>query len=306
MTAGLIKTVAAAAGISSASARRVAGSAAHRYKLYSIPKKGGGQRLVAQPAREVKALQRALVEELQKVLPMHDAATAYRKGSSIIRNAHAHADAKYLLKLDFEAFFPSIGPRALLAHLNKYAVGIWSDAELQFVLDLVLWIGNDGGRGLCIGAPSSPFLSNTVMFDFDAAVADVCSGVRVTYTRYSDDISLSAIDPGVLADVEVAVRELVGRIAYPRLKLNEAKRTSVSRAAAMRVTGLTLSNQGVITVGRVRKRGVRAGVQRYMRGLLDDAEARRLKGELAFVLSVEPEYRLVLFATYGMRAGELV
>lgn len=305
MSIGLIRSVAASAGISPSSARRVARSAAHRYKVYTIPKKDGGSRTVAQPAREVKALQRSLISELEKSLPIHPAATAYRRGLSILDNAGEHKNAQYLLKLDFESFFPSIGQEALRSHLLKCAPEMFSEAEVSFILDLALWMG-DGRRSLCIGAPSSPFLSNSVMFDFDDRVTQMCDAHQVVYTRYSDDIALSSRTPGVLDGIERGLGEIVRALEYPRLRLNDTKRRAVSRAAGMYVTGLTLANQGYVTVGRARKRGVRAGVQRYLNGMLDAAAIEKLRGELAFVLSIESSFREVLLRTYGPRALDLL
>lgn len=306
MTNGLIKTIAASVGITASSARRIAGSAAHRYKVYTIPKRSGGVRVVAQPAREVKALQRALVHELQELLPVHEAATAYVRGVSIKQNAAAHQGARYLLKMDFASFFTSIGAEALRSHLLAHASGIFSDSEVQFILSLILWKDEDGRRGLCIGAPSSPFFSNSILFEFDTSVTAACDELGAIYTRYSDDLAFSTRSPEVLDEVERRVRHIVSNLAYPRLLLNESKRKAVSRAAGMYVTGLTLSNQGQVTVGRIRKRGVRAGVKRYLDGALDDIEIQRLQGELAFVLSIEPDFRQVLLNTYGVRALALM
>lgn len=70
----------------------------------------------------------------------------------------------------------------------------------------------------------------------------------------------------------------------------------------MRVTGLTLTNQGGVSVGRSRKRGVRAAVFDFVNGRLDEAQIAKLRGELAFVLSIEPDFRDVLLHTYGPAA----
>lgn len=306
MTPGLIRAVAAAVGITSGSARRIAASATHRYKVYRIPKRSGGSRTVAQPAREVKALQRVIVQELQKYLPVHGCATAYVTGRSIKDNALPHLDARYLLKLDLCEFFPSITYDALNAHLRAHLPSEYSEAELKFILDLVLWIDERGRRGLCIGAPSSPLLSNSVMFEFDTRVSTMCESLGVQYTRYSDDLSFSSRLPDVLREAEDRVSRILAELPYPTVALNDPKRRAVSRAAGMYVTGLTLSNQGSVTVGRARKRGVRAGVKRYVNGMLDGPDVEKLRGELAFVLSVEPGFRQVLVRTYGARASELM
>lgn len=305
MSISLIRTVAVELGVSILVATRLAATASKRYKRFRIPKKRGGFRDVAQPAREVKALQRAIIRQLSPHLPIHTAATAYRRGVSILDNATQHAEARYLLKLDFTSFFPSISAGDIQQHLSRHISDI-DDSEIAFVNASCLWRLRQGApHGLCIGAPSSPLLSNSVLFEFDETVWRKSEELGAVYTRYSDDVSLSSERPGVLRVLEAYVKEVVLRITYPRLSFNEPKRVSASRGTLMRVTGLTLANDGRVTVGRLRKRGVRAGVQAFLTDALDDDRVRQLRGELAFVLSVEPSFRHVLLNSYGARVAEL-
>src|SRR5690348_5091683 len=107
MTA-LLERLSAETGLRALDVQRIATSAPVRYKFYSIPKRSGGLRRIAQPAREVKALQRALQKILLDDLPVHQCAKAYRKGLSIRDNAMAHAENGPILKLDLQEFFPSL------------------------------------------------------------------------------------------------------------------------------------------------------------------------------------------------------
>lgn len=80
-----------------------------RYKVYTIPKRTPGQfRTIAQPAREVKALQYWIMSNFLAQFPVDQAAMAYRLGVNIADNAQPHARSRFLLKLDFKDFFPSI------------------------------------------------------------------------------------------------------------------------------------------------------------------------------------------------------
>ncbi len=299
---GLISKVASLVGISSASCRRVAQGAHRRYKVFTIAKRGGGRRVVAQPAREVKAVQRAVCQLLGPQLIVHDSATAYKTGTSINANAAAHAGARFLTKLDFSDFFPSINDRLIADLLSRRCEGLASE-EIDFVIDVCTWRPS-GERVLCIGAPSSPLMANAVMYDFDDEAFLATSALGVRYTRYSDDIALSSMIPDTLRYGEAVVRNLIA--SRPALRINERKRVAVGRGTSMSVTGLTLTNQGGVSVGRERKRGVRAGVNRYLQGALDEAATLRLKGEIAFVLSVEAAFRGVLVRTYGIRIWNLL
>ncbi|MGB9102216.1 MAG: retron St85 family RNA-directed DNA polymerase [Stenotrophomonas indicatrix] len=301
---GLVAQVSQMAGISSSSCRLIARGAHRRYKKFTIRKKNGGIRVVAQPAREVKAIQRAICVILSEKLFVHASATAYKIGSSILSNAAAHADSRYLSKFDFSEFFPSIGADSLI-NLLAIRVPNLSEAEVRFVVDACTWRPN-GRAELCIGAPSSPLLSNAVMYSFDENISSALAEMGVSYTRYSDDISISSKREGILADAELLLRAAVARSRFPVLRMNEEKRVAVGRGVSMIVTGLTLTNQGGVSVGRVRKRGVRAGVEKFVRFGATEVEFARLKGELAFVLSVEPEFRQVLIRTHGERILRLL
>ncbi len=303
MTINLVRSIAVDLGISIGVTTRIASTASQRYKVFNIPKRGraGGQRTIAQPAREVKALQRALVRFLSSNLPVHPRAQAYQKGSSILANAQIHSGARFLLKMDFSAFFPSIQGDDIEAHLIRHYGEKISRSEIYFIQMACLWrTAPDQPLGLCIGAPSSPFLSNSIMYEFDLLTHNYCIAQEVEYSRYSDDLTFSSRRPEILRDVESHVREIVGEVlTYPRLGFNERKRVSVSRGSAMLVTGLTLSNQGAVTVGRARKRGVRAGINDFTMGRLGPDRIARLRGEISFVLSIEPNFREVLVRTYG-------
>ena len=92
-------------------------TAPERYKVYKIPKRTPGEfRTIAHPARELKFVQRWLIKRVLCTLPVHSAAMAYRKDTSILDNAVQHAKHRYLLKMDIQDFFPSIKPSDLTEH----------------------------------------------------------------------------------------------------------------------------------------------------------------------------------------------
>ncbi|MFC0155388.1 retron St85 family RNA-directed DNA polymerase [Xanthomonas dyei] len=301
---GLVSKVSSLVGVSTSSCRIIARGAYRRYKIFAIPKNNGGRRVVAQPAREVKAVQRAICQILSDKLEIHQSATAYKPGSSILANAAVHKGAKYLTKLDFTDFFGSIDGESIF-HLVESRCPDLSAAELKFIVDACTW-RPQGRAVLCIGAPSSPFLANAIMFEFDAKAFDLANRVDAKYTRYSDDIAISSLKPDLLKGLEENIRNLVRGSRLPYIRLNDQKRVAVGRSTSMSITGLTLTNQGGVSVGRERKRGVRAGVSRFFNGQLSPAEIAKLKGEIAFVLSIEPNFRGVLINTYGLRAWELL
>ncbi len=295
----LMKLLISESGLSEYSVRRIAASAPDAYKEYYIPKRNGGFRRIAQPAKEVKVLQRALVDRLLSDLPIHDAAIAYRKGISIRDNALVHAGTTQILKMDFENFFPSI----LDSDWRKFceANSILDSNEDLHLSTQILFHRPRGSRKLrlAIGAPSSPMLSNLLMFDFDRKITELLRPDNVTYSRYADDLTFSAPRTGYLTSVKKAVREALNSLLYPKLSINHAKTTYVTTKYSRRVTGLTLANDGRVTIGRHRKRLIRAGIHNFLVGTHEAEDLRWLAGMISFVKSAEPEFYENLIAEVG-------
>jgi hypothetical protein len=128
------------------------------------------------------------------------------------------------------------------------------------------------------------------MYRFDERVSNLCQGGEVAYTRYADDVTFSSHDPNSLRSVEKDLREIVAKLESPRLQFNPRKTIMLSRKSQRRVTGLVLSNEGKVSLGRARKRYLRAAVHHLMLGKLSKEEVVRLRGWIAFARDVEPEF----------------
>lgn len=307
MPINFVAYCAAEVGVPSGSIRRIATGAPRMYKKFILPKRGGrGFRVVAQPAREVKALQRALVKFVTARCPVHHCSTAYVQGASIAKNARIHSGARYLLKLDFEDFFGSVSQGDIRQFLESAFAHNASEVELHLMSRVATWRGANGSLALCIGAPSSPFFSNALLFSFDEAVYQKCLASNIRYTRYSDDLTFSGDSREELDEVEVFVRNYLAEMRSPSLRINERKRVFIGRASTMRVTGVYLSTQGGVTVGRARKRGIRAGVDHFLRQGLNEEKVARLMGEISFAQDVEPGFIAQLYQWYGARVSVLV
>lgn len=262
-----------------------------RYKVFYIAKRSGGLREVAQPAREVKAIQRWLVRQLESQLPVHQCASAYRRGSSIKDNAERHINSSYLLKLDFKDFFPSIVASDIVRHLELHCSDYYDSVAMALIARACTWAPKRlPPLRICIGAPSSPLLSNSIMYDFDVRLTEVASAEGVTYSRYADDITLSSHDSNVVGRFAGVVADIVGDLEYPKLQLNKKKTVLASRSIRRVVTGVTLTPDGSLSIGRERKRLIRAMFHRSALGLLDGEELQRLNGLLAFADSIEPGF----------------
>ena len=278
-------------------------SAPHRYKVFKIPKRAPGQfRTIAQPAREVKVLQYWVMKQILSKFEIHAAAKAYRQGLSIVDNASPHTRGKFLLKMDFKDFFPSLKAHDFRMFLRR----IQSDldvAEIAALCQILFWTPK-GTRDLrlSIGAPTSPMLSNILMMEFDRKISASCAARNVTYTRYADDLTFSADRSSTLQVVEEAVLKLCHRSVSPTLAVNQDKTVRVSRRDSMRVTGLVLTNDRKVSLGREEKRRIRAQMHHFLRDRLEGEQILQLRGMLAYVHSVEPSFMQRLCKQYGAEA----
>jgi retron-type reverse transcriptase len=215
-------------------------------------------------------------------------------------NAAKHASNRFLLKLDFRDFFHSITANDLEAFLTGRENVDLSPEDIVRLKKILFWNQRREGRLIMsIGAPSSPMLSNILMYEFDKKVQTFCTKKKVKYSRYADDLTFSANRPNVLREVEVQVAEICKGMEHPQLTLNTEKTVHASRGGARRVTGLVLANSGEVSLGHDRKRLIRAQVHHFLGGKLSPDEAVKLRGMLAFVNSAEPAFLQNLRNHYG-------
>jgi len=289
-----------ASGISEDQLQRLVARSPHAYKTYSIPKKSGGVRIIAQPAKETKFLQYWLITNVFSHLPVHACASAYKPDASIKKNAYMHSQNPYLSKFDFEAFFGSIKKNDLVSHLSKYLSEVFSTDDIERIARLSC-ISPKNGTGLClsIGAPSSPILSNSIMYEFDSMIQDWCFTKNIIYTRYADDLTFSTDHKEVCSEIDPTIREIIFKLNYPRLKINEKKSIHLSKKNQRRVTGVIINNEGELSIGRDRKRTISSLIHRFSLGTLSVEEIYNLQGLLGFSSDIEPDFISRMKNKYG-------
>jgi retron-type reverse transcriptase len=272
----------------------------HRYKVYEIPKRNSKKtRTIAHPSKELKFIQRTLVEYLSRVLPIHEAAFAYKKGVGIKDNAKQHAESKYLLKMDFKDFFPSITP-TLFFNVAK-AHGIEFNKKDRMVLTgLLFWKPKStDGLVLSIGAPTSPLISNFVMYTFDQRITDECFNKKITYTRYADDITFSTRIKNTLFELPLIISTLLTE-TVEGIVINSEKTIFTSRAHNRHVTGVTLTNEGGLSIGRERKRLISSMIHKSKFNKLSTEDASNLLGLISYAAHIEPEFHDRMIKKYGI------
>lgn len=279
---------------------RIISTAPKRYKVYEIPKRSGGTRTIAHPARELKTIQHVILREILDKIAVSEIATAYVAGRGIAFNAKIHLYQRWLLKLDFKNFFHSITPRDWDRIVRRTEALRQFSRDGEFFHRILFWgAGERQPRCLSIGAPTSPSVSNLACVRLDQWMIDQARKLDVRVTRYADDITVSGDNVAKLARFERLLEAVLEDNKGIRLSLNEKKRGLYGPGERRMVTGLVLTPDGKISIGRDRKREISALIHQFALGRADNEAAMRAKGLLAFAISAEPSFFTSMKSKYG-------
>lgn len=259
-------------------------SSQYYYSEAHIPKKSGGERILHIPALELKQIQRWIVDNILKRIPISNFATGFCDGSSIVKNAQPHLGKECVINLDIKDFFPSVSFKRVFRIFNYYGY----TKEVSFYLARLCTYQNE----LPQGSPASPWLSNIVCLKLDKRLSTLAVCYKASYTRYADDITFSGsrhiknlvkITQDILKDEGFMVNEKKVRIAYV--------------SDRQEVTGLIVNNDSV-RVDKRYKRSVwqeiyyckKYGVSDHMQYTKCDRTfyKEHLYGKAFFINMVEP------------------
>ena len=154
------------------------------YTEYNISKKYKGERVISAPNEKLKQIQKNIAEILLNIYSPKHCVNSFVKGKNVATNAKPHLQARHVLRLDLENFFPSI-------HFGR--VRNLFEAVFEFPRDVSTLLA----RICCYkgslpqGAPTSPIISNMICLRLDAQLTRLANSCHCKYTRYADDITFS-------------------------------------------------------------------------------------------------------------------
>ena len=160
-----------------------------KYKHFLINKKSGGYRQISAPIGGLNNIQKKLSRELETIYKPHAAAQGFIKTRSILTNALPHVNKKAVLNIDLENFFPSITATRIIGLLKSKPFNL-SNQVASAVAALATY-----DNKMPQGAATSPVLSNMICYRLDRQLTDISKKLRLTYTRYADDMSFSTTRP---------------------------------------------------------------------------------------------------------------
>lgn len=265
-----------------------------RYRKIRVKKRSGGERVLIQPAAELKMVLAWLDTEVLSKLPISSAATAFRPGASIVKNATEHKNSLYSVRVDIKDFFPSIRTNDLMLVVQKNSELLPPFVKESGFEEVVRRGSFDRDDRLPIGYPTSPKIANAVMHGIDttllkAVSSDPSKFGQARLTRYADDFVFSTDKPGACRAFVHLIEDILTASDSPRLKINKNKTRFMSRAGGSTlVTGLRINQCGLVRVHPNYRDHVRLLMKHFAAGTLSADDLPRLVGHLAFVEHADP------------------
>ena len=271
-------------GINAKTLYAVSNNLGKHYRKAKLPKKNGGFRNLSVPDEVLKSIQRQISEVLLIHMPVSRYAKAYRFGSSTLRNAKHHVGKQVALKLDILHFFDSIQYSTVKDKV--FPAQIYAE-PLRILLTMLCYHKD----ALPQGAPSSPAITNIILYGFDELVGQWCRERGISYTRYCDDMTFS----GDFEPAEV-VRFVRLELKKTGFLLNEQK-TRIQRPGQQQtVTGIVVNEKLSIPADYrrklrqelyyCRKFGILEHMQKIGLEIPEDTYRMQLLGKVNYVLQV--------------------
>lgn len=207
---------------------------AQSYHSFTVPKRDGTERTIDAPSDELKDAQRKILTWLERTYGFSEHVTGFRRGKSLWDNAKPHSGKKVVVNVDVENFFPSVSETKVA---KAFAAMGMPEASIPELVRLTTYRG-------CLpqGAPTSPFIANSVFSPVDDAVVKLLKKYdkKAEYTRYADDLTFSSDDSKIVNAIRIIEDGILPRFGF----LAKKKKTCVYRAHTRQtVTGLVVNGK---------------------------------------------------------------
>jgi hypothetical protein len=234
--------------------------AARSDSLYRVAKRirkpDGSERITYEAVGPLKPVHQRILDILRRVdFPSYLMGGISNQGCArgYIENANRHAGSAMLIREDITNFFPSVSidqVRRVFMHVCKFAPVV---AQLQ--ADLCTRAGV-----MPQGAAPSTYLANLVLYNAEPHVAAELSFLKLTYSRFIDDITVSSGIEMPKATVDLAVGRVRALVEREGFKVNRGKQSISGRGTHHTVHSLNVSGPRA-TLPLEERRNIRASVK---------------------------------------------
>jgi len=256
----------------------------NNYKIYKIKKRNGKYRSIYEPTSLLKNIQKQILVNILNNKIISKYAKAYHKGISLKDNAIPHINKDTILKLDIKDFFESISFSDI--YNSCFPIEYFPKSVGMLLTYLCTY-----DEHLTQGAPTSAYISNLVMKDFDEILGAWCEEKDIAYTRYSDDMTFSGnFNP---TEIIVKVRKMLYKLG---LKLNNDKVHVVNKSSSQNVTGIVVNKKAQVCskyrkdirqeIYYIRKYGLISHLEHYKYKQDSKVYLNSLYGRILYVLQI--------------------
>lgn len=265
----------------------VSNNVENNYKIYKIKKKNGKYRTIYEPNALLKHIQRQILVKILDNKAISKYAKAYHKGINLKDNAIPHINKELILKLDIKDFFENI---SFIDVYNSCFPIEYFPKSVGMILTYLCTYDDH----LIQGAPTSAYISNLVMKEFDEVLGLWCEENNISYTRYSDDMTFSGkFNP---REVIVKVRKMLYKLG---LELNNKKIHIIHKSSSQNVTGVIVNEK--VQVNAKYRKEIRQeiyyikkfGLESHLKKINIEMEKEKylniLYGKILYVLQINSE-----------------
>lgn len=209
-------------------------------------------RTICVPEPDLMRLQRWIAQNILANTTSHPASFAYIPDRGVLKAAERHCNCTWLVKMDIRSFFDSVGERQVYRVFRSLGYGSLLSFELARICTRLREEEPQGvgasygvrdyhqareGR-LPQGAPTSPVLSNLIMYRLDQHLTQYVVGLGWVYTRYADDMAFSTTDRSSRRRARQLVAQVKQSLMAFGLAPNETKTVIAPPGARRIVLGL--------------------------------------------------------------------
>ncbi|WP_350034438.1 reverse transcriptase family protein [Pseudohaliea sp.] len=196
--------------------------------------------MISVPAPSLMHLQKWIVNNILQFTTPHPTSHAFHPDCRPYEAAAAHCGCSWLLKVDVEDFFHGISERRVtrvfqdigfpkllsfeFARLATFAIDRVDgrpDPSRRWPVIPLYQCRNEGV--LPQGAPTSPMLSNLVMYTMDATLQELAEHHGFRFTRYADDLAFSCKDRKDISEIRRFKRLVLKSLNEGGFKPNHRK-----------------------------------------------------------------------------------
>ncbi|HEY5591781.1 MAG TPA: reverse transcriptase family protein [Paludibacter sp.] len=266
------------------------------YRHFQIPKKDGTFRTISEPLPSLKEIQNWILVEILYKNKVSKYAKAYVVSRGLKDHVKYHVNADKVLTLDIKKFFDSIK----FEYVEKVFKKMGYSSNLSNLFAKLCYLQN----GLPQGAPTSPFITNILLYDFDESISDYCRKNNVKFTRYADDLAFS----GALKKIEL-ISLVKNELRKIDLKINNSKTKLMRQNEKQIISGLIVNSK--VQVPKSERNKLRNEIYYIKKFSLDNHLEKinqskknyllHLIGKISYVLSMNPtdnefiEYKKYLY-----------